>query len=219
MSETYKLINDSTKEEHICNKVIIDGFDYYTSVNIQGQQELNYNYGLNKIQRLERDYEIHSSEWNFCREIIATNNTSIDLPQIEVHYDYDELGELMLKDGVIEFEKKHGYSLPIFGKGEKPYGDYLYFSFYEVFNDILILHYGERTRHDCPYSVTLELPLKDSKYPIIKTDIIDTNIYYNQDMIEFANFCTSYCNKHGHKHTEELLDLWESQRPKIIYFN
>jgi len=29
----YKLINAQTKEEHLCDKVTIDGFDYYVSDN------------------------------------------------------------------------------------------------------------------------------------------------------------------------------------------
>lgn len=32
----YKLINKTTSEEHLCDKVTIDGFDYYLS------DEINY---------------------------------------------------------------------------------------------------------------------------------------------------------------------------------
>jgi hypothetical protein len=33
----YKLINNKTKEEHLCEKVTIDGFDYYVS-----NEKINY---------------------------------------------------------------------------------------------------------------------------------------------------------------------------------
>ena len=37
----------------------------------RGKEGKNFNFALNKIENLSRDYEEHSSEWNFCRKIIC----------------------------------------------------------------------------------------------------------------------------------------------------
>ena len=63
----YKLINNQTKEEHLCDKVTIDGFDYY--VNNYISDEVNGN--LEKIP-FEKLILI----------AVATNNPNIDIPKV-----------------------------------------------------------------------------------------------------------------------------------------
>ncbi len=90
-----QLINEKTKKEHICTLVTIDGFDYYVSEDIKGERGLNYNYGLNKLDNLIDSYESHSTEWNFCRKVIATNNPNINNPKI-----IDKVNNLSLQLGL-----------------------------------------------------------------------------------------------------------------------
>ena len=105
----YKLINTTTKEEHLCDKVTIDGFDYYVSDEIikdvrpyNGEWQIEKGYILNKLPT----YLIDLSE---CRLVIATNNLNIDIPQILeepnetlIHQIAADLGYRMLPDDLEE---------------------------------------------------------------------------------------------------------------------
>ena len=68
----YKLINNKTKEEHLCGKITIDGFDYYMTYPekccIQKEGKTVMNKGC-----MER---------NHCEKVIATNNPNIDIPKV-----------------------------------------------------------------------------------------------------------------------------------------
>lgn len=83
----YKLINRLTEEEHICDKVTGDGFDYYV--------------GAMPNKFYEGWYELdgklfHTSKTMLqtgCKSLIATNNPSVDVPQVvdEVDSFVDEI--------------------------------------------------------------------------------------------------------------------------------
>lgn len=85
----YKLINNQTKEEHLCNKVTIDGFDYYVS-DKEEQVVLGKNY---------YEHDNHIPIYSFTKdtlpkeyylpEVIATNNPNINIPKVvdEVYYE------------------------------------------------------------------------------------------------------------------------------------
>ena len=84
----YKLINNITKEEHLCDKVTVDDFDYYVSNEKCIKGDLCYDKeGLpghknNKyiVECLRTD---DNSYWNkHCKKIIATNNQNIDIPKV-----------------------------------------------------------------------------------------------------------------------------------------
>ena len=78
----YKLINKQTNEEHLCDKVTIDGFDYYVS-DEEEQVVLDKNY---------YEHDNHIPIYSFTKdtlpkeyylpEVIATNNPSIDIPKV-----------------------------------------------------------------------------------------------------------------------------------------
>lgn len=63
----YKLINLKTKEEHLCDKVTIDGFDYYVNDYISDEVDG----GLTKIP-FEKLILI----------AVTTNNPNIDIPKV-----------------------------------------------------------------------------------------------------------------------------------------
>lgn len=78
----FKLINIDTNEETICEKIVIDGFDYYVSDEIindvrpfMGRWQIEKGYILNK-------FPTYLTDLSECRLVIATNNSNIDLPQV-----------------------------------------------------------------------------------------------------------------------------------------
>ena len=115
----YKLINLQTKEEHLCNKVTIDGFDYYVNdANVHITHPCYFynkptNY-LGKAIKKEGKFWVCENMEGFhllseADEVIATNNPSIDIPQILeefnetlVHQIAADLGYRMLPDDLEE---------------------------------------------------------------------------------------------------------------------
>ena len=78
-----KLINKQTKEEHLCDKITIDGFDYYVS----------------DVHAVSGDFALYAghitkklvdTEWTTGdKKIIATNNPNIDVPKVVELLDYE----------------------------------------------------------------------------------------------------------------------------------
>ena len=103
----YKLINKQTNEEHLCDKVTIDGFDYYVS-----DEKLIPNcYVFDPIRnRITVIYLVSKKGENFgAKKVIATNNPNIDIPQILeepnetlIHQIAADLGYRMLPDDLEE---------------------------------------------------------------------------------------------------------------------
>ena len=85
----YKLINAKTNEETLCDKVTIDGFDYYVSDEEPTLSDtLNTCYYIFNNTLYKREYSHHKG----CKKLIATNNPSIDIPKV-----IDEVGGLAKK--------------------------------------------------------------------------------------------------------------------------
>lgn len=96
--QTYKLINNKTKEETICSLVTIDGFDYYVSgEKVKGGtfqslpiQPLNRFGSRNSCYILDKkDNKIYFTNFDeqYCILdkhflVIATNNPNIDIPKV-----------------------------------------------------------------------------------------------------------------------------------------
>lgn len=79
----YKLINKQTGEEHICQKVTIDGFDYYVSDvhAVSGDFALYAGHITKKMM---------DTEWTTGdKKVIVTNNPNIDISKV-----VDEVEEL-----------------------------------------------------------------------------------------------------------------------------
>jgi hypothetical protein len=125
----YKLINSVTKEETICDKVTVDNIDYYyidesipyrpnggTNGNFICLDEIqdNINHGI----KFGEPHYISPLVTNVgscggCREIVATNNPSIDVPKV-----IDEADSLAY-DFAYRFQSdpRHGNTMGIFKKG------------------------------------------------------------------------------------------------------
>lgn len=84
----YLLINQQTGEETFCDKVTIDGFDYYVSNEIQ--------LGANNVWVATKSrvfkFELHMAviKSNMPRLILATNNPDIDIPKVMNNYKTSE---------------------------------------------------------------------------------------------------------------------------------
>jgi hypothetical protein len=80
----YKLINNLTKEETLCDLVTIDEFDYYVNDNeiIQKDFYIDFRSDGNKLEQFKT-----KEDWvlvGICdsKKVITTNNPNIDIPKI-----------------------------------------------------------------------------------------------------------------------------------------
>jgi hypothetical protein len=89
----YLLKNKTTNEEVLCNKVVVDGFDYYVIdfINKIGMYINEYGKPIVKyIKDLDKDliWESIDGKASACdskfefKTVIATNNSSIDIPKV-----------------------------------------------------------------------------------------------------------------------------------------
>ena len=82
----YKLINTTNKEEHLCHKVTIDGFDYYVSdekLNIDDYYiSWETNYATEPKERFVLYVRTTGLNGHNPRLVITTNNSNIDIPQV-----------------------------------------------------------------------------------------------------------------------------------------
>jgi hypothetical protein len=82
---------------------IVETEDYILAVSDEerGVEEYNYNFGLSKINKLTKTYPAHSTEWNFCKKIIAyqskNNAPELDLPLLPEMAVEDEVERLAEK--------------------------------------------------------------------------------------------------------------------------
>ena len=86
--QKYKLINTKTKEEHLCDKVTIDGFDYYVSDETPKDKDkvLHKNGTIGVLTTaLAISIVEGTNEGSYvdeCKKVIACNNPNIDIPKI-----------------------------------------------------------------------------------------------------------------------------------------
>ena len=93
----YKLINTLTNEEYLCEKITINGFDYYVILDegVVGDFILF----CGKISK-----KLFKNQWSIDeRKVIATNNPNIDLPYIISEVEY-------LADNYVFNENGHKFS-------------------------------------------------------------------------------------------------------------
>lgn len=79
----YKLINQTTNEEHLCNKVTIDGFDYYVSDNPK-TDDYCLNLKTNEFFKVPDNTYVEGLNKNTDdKKVIATNSPNIDIPKVK----------------------------------------------------------------------------------------------------------------------------------------
>jgi len=174
----YRLINKTTNQETICNKVTIEGFDYYVSDEEPTLSDtLNICYYIFNGTLYKREYSHHKG----CKKVIATTNPNIDIPKVVDEVEI--LAELKYKTiGFVEEWRELEENNP---KNE---------GFKEGYN---------KSQETHPFS--------------------------EQDMIDFAEWRDKYLeelnqwkvdgSKGGEQFTtQELLNIWKEQNPKVIYY-
>ena len=77
----YKLINNQTKEEHLCDKVTLDGFDYYVSDKESESNDWCY-YSKDIKSPIKYQRGEYLTNGIKSPKVIATNNSNIDIPKV-----------------------------------------------------------------------------------------------------------------------------------------
>lgn len=101
----YKLINLETNQEFICEKVVVDGYEYYVYNNID--RNINDYYisqGFVSQNVFKWDKSQYKAYPNQKGVIIATNNSSLDIPQI-----VDEFESIISSDHPQNYREKAGF--------------------------------------------------------------------------------------------------------------
>lgn len=178
----YKLINQTSKQEFICEKIEIDGYEYYAysekSAFVKGamfitiDNIIHSNYGYNYLDRV----------------IIATNNPSLDIPQIVD--EVEEMAMIILKD-----KWSHLFT---FGYPKKPYP-----TNFEEYLKNTIKGYNKAKEQ---YTNTKQDMIEFAEW-IKQNATTDQHFKQNWMTIDKRNLTT-----------EQVLELFEKSRPKTIYF-
>lgn len=187
-----KLVNKQTKEEHICSKVVIDGFDYYyidelIPYNPNGGTNGNF-VCLGEIES-NKDHNVKLGDKQYispfvknvgdcggCRKLIATNNPSIDLPKI-----VNEIRNLAQKTFGGKLNKKD---------------DKIVYTLTKGYLEGFITGYNK----------------SQESHPFSEEDMIEFSWWLVKNLGMFSCDRTAHFNK-------ELLQIWKEQRIKIIYYN
>lgn len=191
----YKLINKQTKEEHLCDKVTMDGFDYYVSDFVSEHHPKEgwfFKFGVVFNLKENLKYSDWREAWFACtianlmsqyKKVIATNNPNIDIPKV-----VDEIEELA----------DEYFKTTSFGSTNK-------YASYKKFKD--------------GYKKSQET------HPFSEEDMIEFAEWCRDKAVrEFAYSVGETNNwelkgEQKIKTTKELLELWKEKQPKIIYYN
>ena len=193
----YKLINNQTKEEYLCEKITIDIYDYYVSDDIINTGD--WVLSKNSISPIFLDGgDLYSQMLNLKEwfKIIATNNPNIDIfniNDIEINY-YKEL------------KKRKKIALNFRGQiaGRHP----------DNFINSEIHHMGRGYLEG--YNVS------QKTHPFTEQDMIEfadwkyENLFSQDHEGKWSSFLLYYS---GCIYTKkEILDFWRNQQIKILYY-
>ena len=78
----YKLINKLTGEEHICQKMVVDGWDYYVSDEIIEEGWKGTAYKKDVKGQIFKHFYTTNDWYKDAKKVIATNNPNIDIPKV-----------------------------------------------------------------------------------------------------------------------------------------
>lgn len=184
----YKLINTNTKEESICEKITIDGFDYYVG-DEQPVKGWYYDVFINKIRNTNgADY----GENEITKQVIATSNPSINIPKVinEV-----EIEEFAWEEAKIKFTKEEGREPNINNEKDCNIVGFLQEG---------IIHGYNKSKKLRPFSEEDVVNFGEWLNKNASRNIAGTWGYFE--------------NRFYTKTTTELFQIWKEQQPKIIYY-
>lgn len=159
----YKLINQQTKEEYLCQKVVIEGFDYYVSDDkiIQNDYYIDFRTDNDRVEHFKE-----KDDWvlvGICdsKKVLATNNPNINIPKV-----VDEV-ERLAKDYAI---KEVGNWYNEIGLSGDKWGDETHLDFKNGYNHSQSTHpFSEEDVIEFNDWQTSLLTSKDSQLLIDKT--------------------------------------------------
>ena len=189
----YKLINKQTNEEHLCDKVTIDGCSYYVSNEKATEGFYGYiNFQGGDIKKIGKYF---ADDW---KKVIACNNPNIDIPKVvddieglAIEYLNDNYGYVWDKGDIDNF--KYAYSK---SQETHPFSEEDMIEFYEwcnfpIYREHGNLGFNKRVMPQFPdYNV----------YTIIDET--------GKSILPQGKFLT----------TKELFQFWKEQQPKIVYY-
>lgn len=165
----YKLINKQTGEETLCDKVTIDGFDYYVSDELPKLNDVVITAvgNIHYIKDGSKDFIEYVSKLG--KKVIATNNPNIDIPKV--------VDELMYKWNL---------GLEVAEKSKTKNKSAMRNGFVKGYNK------------------------SQETHPFSEEDILEfAHFYFREEFNSTMQDCKS---------SEEILQLWKEQQPKIIYY-
>lgn len=99
----FNLINLKTNEKHLCEKVFIDGHDYYVSDGVITDEGFYISWETNYATEPKERYVLYVKSTglngNNPRKVIATNNPDIDIPKV-----VDEVEKLALEETLFQID-------------------------------------------------------------------------------------------------------------------
>ena len=193
----YKLINNLTKEETLCDLVTIDEFDYYVTKAVCVENDALYHpllgIGISKMDgilcfHIPRNNATNTGSFtsplmrNFPEslKVIATNNPNIDIPQIT--NDIEKLSENII-DKILGFKTS-------------------YIKITEFYSGVKIGYNKAKETH-----------------PFTEQDTIDfTEWTQNPDNCLYIPKIKTWYYKTKKYSTRELLQIFKELQPKTIYY-
>lgn len=182
--------------ETICDKVTIDGFNYYVSdgeIN-QGDYYIDFRTDGNKLEHFKE-----KDDWvlvGICgsKKVIATNNPNIDIPKVGFKIDLTKLCYYDRRNPDFSIKEEYGYD-----KEE-------------------VEATGNFAKKDCACdncfygrsALTEQLIKSQETHPFSEEDMIDfAEFYFREEFNSTMQDC---------KPSKELLQLWKKQKPKTLYY-
>lgn len=186
----YLLKQNKEDKGILCEKVTIDGFDYYVS-------NEKYAVGENCIGEDEGGLRIHKCVILNnclaigCKKVIATNNPSIDIPKV---VDEVEIEIFAWNEAIVKFSKDEGREPNI--NNEKD-------CFVVGLLQEGIIHGYNKSQETHPFSDDDMIGFNEFSIGLLHKQVNGVR-YYDYD----AKWIT----------TKKLLKLWKSQQPQTIYY-
>lgn len=212
----YKLINKQTGEEHLCDKVTIDGFDYYVRsedkkvndfIHLDNTIKELPEYNGNHIIQLLDETLLDSANTLNCKKVIATNNPNIDIPKIISKIDLTKLCYYDRRNPDFSIKEEYGYD-----KEE-------------------VEATGNFAKKDCSCdncfygrsALTEQLVKSQETHSNSDEDMIEFAEWKGKEKFEwnikYNNWTSQLIQYSGCVYTtKELLKLWKEQQPKIVYY-
>lgn len=187
----YKLINTKTKEEHLCDKIVIDGFDYYVSDNEQPKIDgelyhckhkgkgINVGNGQPPQKLIISTYSSKRNLCSDCKKVIATNNPNIDIPKVV--------------DEVWKISKDYVKTLGLLGSDLD-----------NITSENLVVWGYNKSQETHPFS---------------EEDMIEFAEWIaNSKLHGYSKQLYEAMIRHKVSTTKELLQIWKEQQPKTVYY-